>query len=34
MTDAGNVGRDGTLFQLQALEKEEFDSAVSQWDTD
>ena len=30
VTDASNVGGGGTLFQLQALEKEEFDSALSQ----
>ena len=29
VTDAGNVGGDGTFFQWQALEKEEFDSAIS-----
>ena len=29
MTDASNVGGGGTLFQWQALEKEEFDSAIS-----
>ena len=34
MTDASNVGGGGTLFQWQALEKEEFDSAFSQWGTD
>ena len=34
MTDASNVGGGGWLFQLQALEKEEFDSAISQWGTD
>ena len=34
MTDASNVGRGGTFFQWQALEKEEFDSAISQWGTD
>ena len=28
VTDASNVGGGGTLFQLQALEKEEFDSAI------
>ena len=33
-TDASNVGGGGTLFQWQALEKEEFDSAISQWGTD
>ena len=32
--DAGNVGGDGTLFPWQALKKEEFDSAISQWGTD
>ena len=30
MTNASNVGGGGTLFQWQALEKEEFDSAISQ----
>ena len=34
MTDASNVGGGGTLFQWQALEKEEFDSAISQWGTE
>ena len=34
VTDATNVGGGGTLFQWQALEKEEFDSAISQWGTD
>ena len=34
MTDASNVGGGGTLFQWQALEKEEFDSANLQWGTD
>ena len=34
MTDASNVGGGGTLFQWQALEKEEFDSAICQWGTD
>ena len=34
MTDASNVGGGGTLFQWQALEKEEFDSAISQWGPD
>ena len=34
MTDASNVGGRGTLFQWQALEKEEFDSAISQWGTE
>ena len=28
VTDASNVGAGGTLFQWQALEKEEFDSAI------
>ena len=28
VTDARNVGGGGTLFQRQALEKEEFDSAI------
>ena len=34
VTDASNVGGDGTLFQWQGLEKEKFDSAISQWGTD
>ena len=34
MTDASNVRGSGTLFQWQALEKEEFDSAISEWGTD
>ena len=34
VTNASNVGGGGTLFQWQALEKEEFDSAISQWGTD
>ena len=34
VTDASNVGGGGTLFQWQALEKEELDSAVPQWGTD
>ena len=34
MTDASNVGGGGTSFQWQALEKEEFDSAISPWLTD
>ena len=34
VTDASNVGGGGTLFQWQALEKEEFPSAISQWGTD
>ena len=34
VTDASNVGGGGTLFQWQALEKEEFDSAITQWGTD
>ena len=34
MTDAINVGGGGTLFQWQALEKEKFDSVISQWGTD
>ena len=34
MTDASNVGGGGTLFQWQALEKEESDPAISQWGTD
>ena len=34
VTDASNVGGGGTLFQWQALEKKEFDPAISQWGTD
>ena len=34
VTDASNVGGGGTLFQWQALEKEEFDLAISQGGTD
>ena len=34
VTDARNVGGGGTLFQWQALEGEEFDSAISQWGTE
>ena len=34
VTDASNVGGGGTLFQWQAPEKEEFDSAISQWGTE
>ena len=34
VTDASNVGVGGTLFQSQALEKVEFDSAISQWGTE
>ena len=34
VTDASNVGGEGTLFQWQALGKKEFDSAISQWGTD
>ena len=34
VTDASNVGGGGTLLQWQALEKEEFDSAISLWGTD
>ena len=34
VTDASNLGGGGTLFQWQAVEKEEFDSAISQWGTD
>ena len=34
VTDACNVGGGGRLFQWQALEKEEFDSAIFQWGTD
>ena len=31
VTDQSNVGGGGTLFQWQALEKEEFDWAISKW---
>ena len=34
VTDGSNVGGGATLFQWQALEKEEFNSAISQWSTD
>ena len=34
VTEASNVGARGTLFQWQALEKEEFDSTIFQWGTD
>ena len=34
LTDASKVGGGGTLFQWQALEKEEFDLAISQWGTE
>ena len=34
VTDAGNVGGGGTLFQWEAIEKEEFNSTISQWGTD
>ena len=34
VTDANNVGGGGTLFQWQASEKEELDSAISQRGTD
>ena len=34
VTDASNAGAGGALFQWQALEKEEFDSAITQWGTD
>ena len=34
MTDASNVGGGRALFQRQAVEKEEFDSAISLWGTD
>ena len=34
VTDASNVGGGGTLFQWQALEKEEFDSAIYKWGTE
>ena len=33
VTDASNVGGGGPLFQWQALEREEFDSAIFQWGT-
>ena len=33
VTEASNVGGGGTLFQWQALVKEEFDAAISQWGT-
>ena len=33
-TDASNVGGGGTLFQWQALGKEGFNSAISQWGTE
>ena len=34
VTDASSVGGGGTLYQWQALEKEEFDSAIFQWGTE
>ena len=34
VTDTSNVGGGGTLFQWQALEKEELDSAINQWGTE
>ena len=34
VSHASNVGGGGTLLQWQALEKEEFDSAISQWGND
>ena len=34
VTNASNVGGGGTVFQWQALEKEEVDLAISQWGTD
>ena len=34
VTDASNVNGGGTLFQWQALEKVDFDSAISQWGPD
>ena len=34
VTNASNVGGGGTLFQWQALEKEEFHSSLSQWGTE
>ena len=34
VTDASNVGGGRTLFQWQAIEKEEFDSAISQSGTE
>ena len=33
VTDTSNVGSGGTLVQWQALQKEEFESAISQWGT-
>ena len=33
VTDATNVGEGGALFQWQALDKEEFNSAISPWGT-
>ena len=34
VTETSNVGGGGAMFQWQALEKEEFDSAISQWGTE
>ena len=34
VTEASNIGGGGRLFHWQALEKEEFDSAISVWGTD
>ena len=34
MTDTSNAGGCATMLQWQALEKEEFDSAISQWGTE
>ena len=34
MSNASNVGGGGTLSQWQGLEKQEFDSAISQWATE
>ena len=33
VTNACNVGGGGTLFRLQAVEKGEFDLAISKWGT-
>ena len=34
VTDTSNVDSGGALFQWQALEKEDFDSAISEWGTE
>ena len=34
VTDGSNVAGGGTLFQWQALAKEELNPAISQWGTD